>query len=308
VKVVVHLNSYILLIIVAAIYAGNLLVGKAVADTVPPITLAFLRLTIAFLIVLPFGFKEWRENKQLWIKEWKAIIILAFTGIAAFNTLLYYSLHFTSPINAGIVESATPIFSVIIGFLLLREKMEKRKLVGVLISMIGVLWVLSKGSIEVILSLSFNFGDILMCLAVICWVLYSFVVKRHSGKFPVYGGLLSILFTAILIMLPFTAFEWNQLHTIDWNWNTGMSLLYLGIFPSVIALIGWNKAVEDIGPSLASVFLNLVPVFAAIGSFIFFKEAITWHQFFGGCVVLIGVYFTTKEKVKAQVTDTNIGM
>ncbi|MBE4909007.1 DMT family transporter [Bacillus luteolus] len=301
-------NSYILLIIVAAIYAGNLLVGKAVADSIPPITLAFLRLFIAFLILLPLGLKEWNQNRQLWLKEWKVIVILAFTGIAAFNTLLYYSLHFTSPINAGIVESSTPIFSVIIGFLLVKEKMEKRKLLGVFISMAGVLWVLSKGSLEVITSLSFNFGDILMCLAVIFWVLYSFVVKRHSGKFPLYGGLLSILFTALVIMIPFTTFEWNTLHTISWNWNSILSLLYLGIFPSVIALIGWNKAVENIGPSLASVFLNLVPVFAAIGSFIFFREAITWHQFFGGCVVLVGVYLTTKEKVIGQTTHTKLDM
>ena len=293
---VLLLNSYVLLLLVALIYAGNLLVGKAVTDTIPPITLAFLRLSIAFLAILPFGWKEWKENITLWKNEWKAIFSLAFTGIAAFNALVYYSLHFTSPVNAGIVESATPIFSVIIGFILLREKLAKLQLIGVLISTVGVLWVIAKGSILVLVTLSFNFGDILMLIAVICWVFYSFFVKKHSGKFPLYGGLLSILFTAIIVMIPFTALEWNKIIEINWNIGAVFALLYLGIFPSVLALMWWNKAVEDIGPSQASVFLNLVPVFAALGSYVFLQEVITWHQVVGGIIVLVGVILTTREK------------
>ncbi|WP_258000255.1 DMT family transporter [Bacillus sp. Marseille-P3661] len=296
------INSYVLLIMVAIIYASNLVLGKSVTTAVPPFTLAFLRIFIATVFIFPIGFKQWHKNKGLWLKEWKALVGLSLTGLALFNGLVYLSLNFTTSINAGIVESTTPILSILIGFFILKERFTPLQYVGVILSLIGVLWVLSRGSLETILNLSFNRGDLIMLVAIFCWVFYSIFVKQHAAKFPVYGGLFIMNLIALAFLFPLTLIEWPRIAMISWDTSILLSLLYLGTFPSVLALIAWNHAVGDIGPSKASIFLNLIPVFTVIGAILFLEETITWMQLIGGALVLCGVFLTTKEKQKVEET------
>lgn len=297
------LNSYGLLIMVVLIYSSNLVLGKAVVEVVPPFTMAFLRLLIAFLVLIPIGFNQWKKNKALWLKEWKSLVGLSLTGLAIFNALVYLSLHYTTSINAGIVESTTPIFSVLVGFFLLKERFSKIQYTGVCLSLIGVVWVLTKGSWETMINLSFNIGDLIMLLAIISWVFYSIFVKQHATKFPIYGGLLVMMLIAVIALLPLTIIEWPETLKVNWNFTAILGLLYLGIFPSIIALIAWNKAVGEIGPSKASVFLNLIPVFTTMGAILFLGEEISWMQGLGGILVLTGVFMTTKKgKVKTTIS------
>ncbi len=295
-----QMKAYILLILAAMFYAGNLIVGKPVTQEIPPIMLSFFRYLIAAIVILPIGYREWKNNKELWKKEWKAILALSITGLVLFNIFVYLALNYTTSINAGIVEASTPIFTLILTFLLFGERFSRKQMLGVFISLFGVFFVITKGSLEVITSLQFNSGDLIMLLAMITWSFYSIFIKQHTWKFPTYGALLVMVVVAIIIFIPLMTIEMNQFSTINWSWKVIAGLIYLGVFPSLVALIAYNKGIEAIGPSRASVFLNLIPVFTMLGAVIFLGEQLTWIQLIGSFFVIFGVLITNRAKLKKR--------
>lgn len=289
-------NAYLMLTLSVFLFSGNFIMGKIATESMPPFTLAFFRSFLAFLFLAPFSWKEWYRHRNIWIKEWKPLTILSLTGIAIFLSLVYLAIQYTTTINASIVEATTPVFSVILGYLFLGERFNRLQISGGIISLAGVLWLITGGSLQVIFQFSFNIGDLLMLASVISWSVYSLYVKRHSWKIPVYGGLMTMLLISCLFLVPFVVLDFYQGAEIEWNMSLILSLLYLGIFPSILALILWNKGVEFIGPSRASIFLNLIPVFTTFSAIMFLDESIGWLQIFGGMIVLSGVYLTTREK------------
>ncbi len=272
------------------IFSGNLIVGKAINE-LPPITIAFFRTLIAFLVVLPFGFKQFRYYHKIWRENFWPLIGIALTGITTFNVLVYLSLNFTTSTNAGIVEATTPAFAMVLSFLILKEKLKPRHIIGTVVSFIGALWVLTSGSIERLLELNINIGDLTMLLAMIIWAFYTLIVKQHNHKFPIFGGTLVMVGLGLIVIIPAVVIEWFILGFPSQIVNPGnwSGLLYLGIFPSFIALVLWNQAVSDLGPSLSSVFLNLLPFFTTIGAVIFLNEQVVAAQIVGGILVIVGV-------------------
>lgn len=304
------MKAYILLVLTAVFYAGNLIVGKPVTAEIPPITLSFFRYFIAALILLPIGYREWKENRALWKKEWKAIFILSVTGLVLFNIFVYLALNFTTSINAGIVEGTGPIFTLLLTFLVLGDRFTKKQMLGVFISLFGIFFVITNGSLEVISNLQFNSGDLIMLLAMVSWAFYSIFIKKHMWKFPTYGSLLVMSIIALVIFLPLMTIETNQILSINWSWSIVSGLLYLGIFPSVVALLFYNKGIEAIGPSKASIFLNLIPVFTMLGAVIFLDERLQAVQIVGAFFVIFGVLVTNqikfRKKAKEKQADTQL--
>ncbi|WP_227935286.1 DMT family transporter [Alkalihalobacillus deserti] len=287
------LRSYLFLIITMILFSGNILIGKAIND-LPPVTITFLRCCIAFTILFPLGFNELKKNRSLWIKEWKPLVSLSLSGIVLFNFFLYASLQYTSSTNVAVIEASTPIFAIILGMVFLQERLNIVQYVGIFLSLVGALWVITKGSLEVISQFQFNIGDILVLIAVFVWAIYSLLIKQHNHKYPLYGSLAVMLFIALIILFPFAVYEWRKGFDYLFDPKLIVGLLYLGIFPSVIALIFWNKGVAAIGPARASIFLNLIPFFTIIGAVLFLGETVTIIQLLGGIVVIAGVYLSTK--------------
>lgn len=295
-----YMKAYLFLLITAVIFSGNIIVGKAIND-LPPYTIAFFRVFIALLVVLPIGWRQAKQYQPVFRKEWKPLLGLALTGVAFFNSFIYASLQFTSSTNVAIMESAIPVVTIVFSMIFLKEKLFGVQWLGVILSVGGALWVISEGSWQVIRDFEFNIGDVIMIAAVLTWVAYSILVKFHMMKFPIYGSMVIMLIAANVALLPVAAIEWiiGGFPAV-FQLNHLLGLLYLGIFPSLIALILWNKGVEEVGPSQASVFLNLLPVFTIIGSLLFLGENITIIQVLGALVVISGVLLTSKtRRVKA---------
>ncbi|RKD73324.1 drug/metabolite transporter (DMT)-like permease [Sinobaca qinghaiensis] len=291
------MKAYIFLIITVIIFTGNILVGKALED-IPPFTIAFLRVGIALAVVLPIGWKQAVRHREVFRSEWKPLLGLALTGVAFFNAFIYLSLKYTSASNVAILESSIPVVTIAASFFLFQERLKGYQWAGVVLSVGGAVWVITDGSMEVIRSLSFNRGDVIMLAAVAVWVIYSFLVKMHMFKFPAYGSLLVMLAAATLVLLPFAAVETilYGLPPID-GYQDAAGIAYLGIFPSVIALLLWNRSIAEIGASQSSVFLNLLPVFTMAGAYIFLGDTITWTQAGGAVVVISGVMLTTRKSI-----------
>lgn len=292
-------RSYIFVISTVIIYSGNLLVGKAIND-LPPVTIAFFRTMIAFIVILPFGYQQLRSNRELWKENWKPLLAIGFTGIATFNIFVYLSLNFTTSTNAGIVEATTPVFAIFLAYIFLKERLKSRQLIGAAISFAGAIWVLTKGNVTLLFSLQYNIGDIFMLIAVIIWAIFTMIINEHNHKFPVYGGLLMMLGFGLLFLIPMMFVEWMivGIPAALMSSSTWLGLLYLGIFPSFIALMLWNKSVQDLGPSIPSIFLNLLPIFTAIGAVLFLNESIKITQIVGGFLVILGVILVTVDLKK----------
>jgi drug/metabolite transporter (DMT)-like permease len=287
--------AYFLLVLANMIWGGNFVIGRIGGDYFPPFTFSLLRWLIAFLLLTPFMLKHLKSDwKILWSHKW-IVLLLTITGISGYNTIVYFALHFTTSINAAVVNSTTPLFIAIFSIFVLRERLTFIQVAGIGLSIIGVLFILSKGSLEVLQELSFNIGDLFVLIAVVCWSLYSIIVKKYSNILPTNTTLYVTSFIGIFILFPFSMFELRQPDVeVIFTPFSIFILLYVGLLASIVAFLSWNTGVPKVGAAKSGIFLNLLPVFAAIFATIFTNESLLWYQFVGGVIVILGVLLSSK--------------
>ncbi len=298
-------HPYLLLTLAMLFFSGNFIIGKVFAGTVPPFTIAWMRFFLGALILLPLCYKTIWRNGPLWRTEWRPLVGIAFTGVFLFNVSLYLSVTYTTTINAAIVDALTPAIAAVFGFFLLRERLTLLQSGGVILSFMGILLILTKGSIEVLTSLAFNIGDLIMLFGITCWAIYSIFIKKFGHLYPLIAGLVMSFIFGVIMLTPFMIYEWRHGIPFSIDLVTISGFLYIGIFPCAIALLFWYRGVAEIGPAKASIFFNLVPVFTTIMAITLLGESAGWLQLIGGVVVLIGVYLSTKQK-KAVITQKDV--
>lgn len=286
---------HILLILATILWGGNFVIGRAVAEDISPFSLAFFRWVIAFIVFLPIAWKSFQNDWPKIKHHFRIVIIMSLTGVATFNTLVYIALHHTSAINASLMNSTTPIVIFLLSFIFIDEKLTRKQWMGALISFIGVVFIISRGSIELITSFSFNIGDLIMVVAVLSWGTYSLLVKQFSDRLPGNSTFLISIMLGIIMLFPFFLYETiatpNQ---ITWSFKTIGSILYIGILASIVAFLSWNNGVVRLGASRAGIFLNFIPLFATVFAILFIGETIQLSQIFGAVFVISGVYLTSK--------------
>ncbi|MCA0969186.1 DMT family transporter [Halobacillus litoralis] len=284
--------AYILLVLVVVIFSGNLLIGKALND-LPPFTIAFFRLCIASIVLLPLGMRGARRSMQTYWNHRKPFLIITLTGITFFNTFIYGALQFTTATNVAILETVIPIVTVLLSAFYLKERLKRIQWAGVLVSFCGAVWVVIDGQAVGVTAIQWNIGDGIMLGGVMSWAVYSIAVKKYMHLFPGYGALFVMSSVSVLILAPIVAVEWWVVGVPAFSVEAGIGFLYLGIFPSVIALVFYNRAVEETSASKASIFLNLLPVVTMVGAYFWLGERVTYEKVAGAFAVMIGVFMTT---------------
>ncbi|OCS86033.1 DMT family transporter [Caryophanon latum] len=288
----------LLLIIATLFWGGNFVIGRAVSDDIPPISLAFYRWCVALLVLAPIAFTNWKAHLPTFKKHWKIVIVLSLTGVAGFNTLVYIGLHDTTSINASLMNSSTPIIIYILAFLFLRERLNRYQVIGTCISLIGVLFILTGGSLESLQSFAFNRGDMIVLLAIVCWGVYSLLIKQYAGILPSVPTFFMTIIIGIVTLLPFFLYESITAETsIIWNVTSVSAIFYVGTFASIVAFLSWNKGVVKLGASRASIYLNFIPVFSALFATLFIGESLQLFQVIGGLAVVAGVFITNRNRV-----------
>lgn len=286
---------HILLILATILWGGNFVIGRAVTGEIPPFTLAFLRWCLAFLVFFPIAFKHVKRDWPKFKEHWKIVLVLALTGVAAFNTLVYIGVYSTTSINASLMNSTTPIFIYILSFIFLKERLSRNQMIGTGISLIGVLFILSGGSLESLQQFTFNKGDLIVIVAVFCWSIYSLLVKQYADRLPGFSTFLVSIAIGAIMLLPFTIYEHFTLDSpIIWSAKTIGAVFYVGIFASIVAFLSWNHGVIQIGANRASIYLNFIPVFSAIFATVFLGEQLLVAQAIGGLAVIGGVLLTNR--------------
>mgnify|MGYP000881370750 FL=1 len=266
-----------LLVIPPLLWAGNAVVGRMVHDMVPPLTLNFLRWLIAFVLLLPLAHQVLRRNSGLW-PHWRRYAMLGLLGIGLYNAFQYMALQTSMPINVTLVGSSMPVWMLAVGALFFGARISQRQLIGALLSMMGVLLVLSRGEWSALLALRLVPGDVFMLLATICWAFYSWLLAKTSEPARLRGDWAAFLMAQLVFGLGWSGMlaggEWATGRTeIDWGWPLVAALAFIAIGPAVVAYRCWGIGVQRAGPTVAGFFSNLTPLFAALLSAAFLGQA-----------------------------------
>ena len=266
-----------LLVIPPLLWAGNAVVGRMVHDMVPPLTLNFLRWLIAFALLLPLAHQVLRRDSGLW-PHWRRYALLGLLGIGLYNAFQYMALQTSMPINVTLVGSSMPVWMLAVGALFFGARISQRQLIGALLSMMGVLLVLSRGEWSALLALRLVPGDVFMLLATICWAFYSWLLAKTSEPARLRGDWAAFLMAQLVFGLGWSGMlaggEWATGRTeIDWGWPLVAALAFIAIGPAVVAYRCWGIGVQRAGPTVAGFFSNLTPLFAALLSAAFLGQA-----------------------------------
>ena len=289
-------SPYLALTLVPLIWGSNFIIGKQLVETLPPFALTTGRFTVAFLCVLPI-FLYYRTKhpvEKISAKTWGLLIFLGITGVFAFNALIYAGLKLTSPVNATLINAFNPTLTILLSISILGEKLRGQQIIGLVLSFIGVVWIAVQGQLAKLINLAFNQGDLVILGGALAWAAYSIGVKKVvTNVSPLVITTLSIFF-GLLLLFPATYVELTFHPTNPLTWESILALIYLGLFPSVIAFWLWNRGIAQVGPTKASMFYNLLPLFTAIMSYLFMGEIPQNYHLIGGSLILLGVFWGTK--------------
>ncbi len=274
-------------------WAGNWVLGRAIRADVPPFGLTFWRWALAAVILLPFGWSRLRADWAVVRANLPLVAAMALLSAAMFQSMTYIGLHSTEAINALLVSATMPVFIVIIAWIVLRERLTARQAAGIAVSFCGVAYVIARGEPARLLSLHFNVGDAWILAALVVWGLYSVLLKFKPKALSAVGLTFFIAVMGAGFILPLHLWEVARGMTVPWTAAGIGSVLYTGIFASVVALLSYNAAVARIGPSRAVFFLHLMPVFGAGLAVVFLGERLEAFHLIGFPIALGGVLFAT---------------
>ncbi|THC46801.1 DMT family transporter [Massilia sp. Mn16-1_5] len=271
------LSTALLLTVPPLLWAGNAIVGRMVRDAVPPMTLNFLRWSIALVVLLPLGRAALRPGSSV-LSNWRRYSMLGLLGVGLYNSLQYLALQSSTPINVTLVASGMPVWMLLVGKLFYKAPVKPKQLVGALLSIVGVLVVLCRGDLQQLAALRLVAGDLYMILATIAWSFYSWMLMQQRDVPALRADwaafLLAQVAYGVLWSAALSGAEWAVKGVdVAWSWPLAAALLYVAIGPAILAMRCWGAGLQKAGPTLGSFFINLTPLFTALLSSSFLGEA-----------------------------------
>ncbi|HFC92752.1 MAG TPA: DMT family transporter [Leucothrix mucor] len=287
------MKPYFILLLPPLFWAGNFIAGRAIADQASPISLSFWRWALALIIILPFIIKPILQQWGIIKQNLGVLLLLAVLSVTAFNSLAYIGLQYTTATNGTLLNSFIPIFILIISSLFFNESINFRQTMGVMISLLGVLIILSKLDIAVIKQLSFNKGDLWILAGSLDWAIYSILLKRYRPtKLSALSFLGSTMIVGLLFLLPIYLLNPFDEVGLLINQASILTLLYIALFPSIFAYLAWNYGISKVGASIGGQYIHLMPLFGALLAVIFLGEQIRLYHLLGGFAIGIGLWLS----------------
>ncbi len=281
------------------IWSGNFIVARGVINDIPPITLAFFRWLCATIIILPFAWKSFTREKDKVTSRLHYFFWTSLFGVAIFNTFLYIAAHTTSAINMALIGTcSSPVFSIILAAIFLRERITTFSIIGILMCLAGVILLLVQGSLTRLINFEFTSGDIWVLGAAIFFAGYNIMVRKRPPGMHANTFLLVTFFIGTLQLLPFYVWEANHTAPVAWSGNLFLAVLYLGLGASVIAFLLWNSAIVKLGAGRTAMFGNLIPLFSSIEAVLILNEALSMIHLIAGTIIISGVVIANLKKYK----------
>ena len=287
---------YILLFVQPIFMATNIIVARGGVEHVPPISLAFWRWLTVFLILFPFFYNEILKNKKYINKEFWKLFFLGSMGCGICGAFPFIAGMSTTMANMGIIYTSSPIFIIILSAMFFNDKINFSRVIGLVLCLIGVLAIISKGNLDLLINFKFTSGDLWMIGAAMGWAVYSIYLLNWKSKFSLMGRFTLIAFFGFISLFPFYILEESLFFDTKFNSTFLAWVLFAAISPGIIAFSLYTKVQRYLGASLTGFTLYLFAVYGAIFGIILFEEMLLPFHYYGGALVFAGVYIARKIK------------
>ena len=289
-------RAYVMLFLATLFWAGNFIVGKfAFLSQIPPLSLVFYRWSLVWIILLPFTFKEIIRYKEVIIKNLPLIFFLGLTSVGLFNSFTYLALIHTQVINASLFNAAIPAIIILLCFLFKVEDTNKFQIIGLIFTVFGMVVIITKLNLDILLSLSFNKGDLIMIGGAITWGVYSTLLKKKKFTLPLLTLVHVICTLGLVCVLPQFLYEYSNGYVINFDINLMYTLIFLALFPSIGSYYCWAGAVSIIGANRAGISLSLIPLFSTIMAIGIYNEKFQFFHLIGAILIILGLFLSNKE-------------
>ena len=290
-----HPSPYLLLSLTSLFWSLNWVIGRAIVGHVTPLTLTFIRWVVAVTVMMPFAWPQIRAHWPVVRRNWKVIAWLGFWGTGLHNAFAYVGLQYTTATNGVILNSSIPIMIILLGWAIYRETITRMQAMGMGISLVGILAIVSRGDPAVLAHLEMNKGDLIVLFGMVFWAAYTVFLRLKPAGLPGLALLACCGVVGVALLFPLMLFEMAFLDgRAEFTAATVAAMLYVGIFPSFVGYIFWNRGVAEVGPTVAGIFVHLMPAFGALLAWIFLDERIHAFHIVGIALILAGIALTTR--------------
>ena len=285
-----------MLVCASLFWAGNFMIGKyAFLTEIPPLSLVFYRWCLVWFILLPFTYKEIIKYKDTILNNLPLLFLLGLTSVGLYNSFTYLSLIHTQVINSSLFNAAIPAIIILLCFLFKIEKTNKFQILGLIISVCGILAIITKLKLDILLSLNFNNGDLIMIGGVITWGVYSTLLKKKKFTLPLLTLVHVICTFGLISVFPQFLYEFSNGQVINFDTNLVYTLIFLALFPSIGSYYCWAGAVSVIGANRAGISLSLIPLFSSIMAILIYDEKFQFFHLIGAILIILGLFLSNKE-------------
>lgn len=281
-----------------AIWGSSLVVARAAHEIVPPVALTFWRWVVALILLLPLVWRELPAALPI-IRRNRFRLLMLCELMVVGTTFSVIAVNYTTAINASLLNGSQPIATAFIAFLVVRERLSLTAALGILLAFSGLLVMISQGRLDVLLSLAFNIGDLVMLFAVISWAIYSVELHRQSEQLSGAVFLFCISIAGVVTVLPFYVAETLLVREFVPSAYGIAAIVYVSVAATVLAVCLWNIAIHSVGATHAALFLNLIPVFGAAFAMFFLGEELYVFHITGAALVFTGIAMAVRERFRA---------
>jgi drug/metabolite transporter (DMT)-like permease len=286
-------QPYLLVCLTYLMWALNVVVGRTAAGHVPPVTLTMGRWVPAILILLPFAWPHLKRDWPVIRANLPILFILGFTGTTGYAVACYAGLQYTEALNGLLIQCTMPLMIGITSFVLVGDRLTARQLIGIVVSLVGVLAILMRGDLHALRSIRFNPGDLWFVVAILIFSFYAPLMRKSSKIHPL-SFLTASSIAGTLVIIPLYIWEMATEPLPPLDLKTVLICLYLAIFPSVLAYICYNRGVQLIGPNRVAALYPTIIVFGTMLAFLFLGEQPQWYHLVGSVFIVGGVLLATR--------------
>lgn len=282
--------------IATLLWSGNFIVSRMLASDVPPFTLAFLRWAVALLFLIPLSWKDLPAALPIVRHKIGYFLLAAFFGVACFNSFVYIAGHSTNAINMALLATTSPIFTLLLVWLLRIETASLMRVFALVLAFMGVLCIISRGDIQVLSQMTFSSGDFWALASAFCFAAYSIMVRSCPSTVSSSVFLVTVITLGCLMLLPGMIYELSSGLRIVWQTSLIWHILYLSLGASVISYLCWNKAISLIGAANTSMIYYTLPIMTSLEAVWLLNETIGIYHVIGGVCIVASILMTLTRK------------
>ena len=286
-------TAYIMLVVVMLLWASGIVVARSVYASVPPVGFSFWRWVCAVTIMTPLTARQTWQHRAYLIERLPVILMLGFF-MALGSTAIVVAVQYTTATNVALVSASQPIVTALIAWILINERLTPRQMGGVVAATIGVVGMISRFDIDLLSSLSFNLGDVVMLTSVTGYALYAVNLHRWVAGVGALVMMYATCLGVVVVLLPVFVAESMWIESIVFNGPVFWAMFYLALIPTLLATIMWNVSVGVVGPNRATIFTNLLPLFGVTLAVLFLNETVHGYHIIGGVLVCCGITLVVK--------------